>query len=172
VANTRVPFPRFPPLHAWGKASIWPLEARTARRFLFGLILLGSVGLLYLSLASEIATTGDRIRAQWDEIETLCRERDRKLLQLAEQLSLPRLQDEAERRGFGPVTEVHHLTGLDLTESPISASEPAARNSEKGGEGVHEGELLTSIEARLSRWWRGAIARFAIWTTIEARKTP
>jgi hypothetical protein len=171
VANSRVPFPRFPPLH-WGKITFWSLEARTATRFVLGLILLGLAGLLYLSLASQIATTSARIRDQWDGVETLRRERDRKVLQLAEQLSLPRLQDEAERQGFGPLTEVHPLAELDLVEGLSPASEPAARGSEEGIKG-RQGEMrLASIEAQLSRWWEGVISRFATWATVEAKKKP
>lgn len=170
MANSHIPFPRFPPLRTWGKANFWPLEARTARRLVLGLILLGSAGLLYLSLASHIATTSDRIRAQWDEIETLRWERDRKLLQLAEQLSLPRLRDEAEKQGFGPVTEVHPLAEIDLMEGLIPVAKPAATAPEKGVEGA-QGET-PSAEVRLSRWWKGVISRFATWATIEARKTP
>lgn len=172
MANSRVSFPRFPFLPIWDKASFWSFEPRSARRFILGLILLGFAGLLYLSLASQIATTSARIRAQGDEIETLRRQRDRRLLQLAAQLSLPHLQDEAERRGFGPITEVHRLPGRALTESPIPAVEPAPMGSEEGVEGAHQREtLLPSIGARLSRWWRGIISRFATWAAIEARKT-
>jgi hypothetical protein len=171
VANSRISFPRFPPLH-WGKITFWSLEAGTATRFVLGLILLGLAGLLYLSLASQIATTSVRIRDQWEGVETLRRERDRKVLQLAEQLSLPRLQAEAERRGFGPLTEVHPLAEMDQVEGRIPTSELAARGSDKRIEGSGGEMMLTPIEARLSRWWEGLISRFATWATVEARKTP
>ena len=157
MANRRVLFPRFPPLCARGQIHIWPLEARTATCFVLGLILLGSAGLLYLSLASQIATTSARIRVQWKEIEALRRERDGRLLQLAEQLSLPRLQGEAESRGFGPIREVHPLTGIDRADEL-----PSPTLEEKGREEM-EGPpwktLLASIEARLSRWWKGVTSR-------------
>lgn len=90
------------------KQPSWPVGPVAVRLGLI-LALVGLLAGLFLSQASEVATTGRRIEMLDQRRDELQRENAELLDQIATEGSIPRLQERATRLGFVPAPQVEYL---------------------------------------------------------------
>ena len=87
----------------------WRLERKAALGMLLVLITLSLVGWLYLTQASSLTTTSFQIEQLRAELAVLKQQNAQLELQIAEWEDLPRIEQRAEKLGFGPPNQVIYL---------------------------------------------------------------
>jgi hypothetical protein len=108
----------------WGsenKQPTWALDARTAAGLLLCILLFSLVGWLYLTQASQMATTGFHMKDTVQQIERLERQNALLRYKIAELETLPRVEARARQLGLGPMTRMTYLVIPDTLSAPQPA---------------------------------------------------
>ena len=111
----------------WGREpypQAWSVSARTATSLLLCILLLSLVGWLYLTQASQMTTTGYRMKDVAAEIEKLERDNALVRLQIAQLETLPRIEARAKQLGLGPINRPTYLTLTDNLWSTARSATP------------------------------------------------
>lgn len=144
----------------------WRLEAKTTARILLVLALLGALSWLCLTQSSKVAATNYRIWKKEAEIARLQRENDELLAEIAELVSVSRLESMTLELGYVSVDRVRYVDvpgySADNASRESLATEPMLdENASIALENPKE-ELLG-----ISRWWDVVISQFVAWTKAQ-----
>lgn len=99
----------------------WRTDTQNTSLLLAGVIVVAVIGALYLAQASRTAAAGRRLQALEDQRELLEQQNAQLRSEIAALRSVPRLLDEAERRGYRPA-DTDDVIYMDLSD--ITAPEP------------------------------------------------
>lgn len=134
------------------RKDIWWLEPRTTARLLLILALLGLIGWLYVTQASQMATLSHQIGELEEKKAALQRENAQLTLEITRLQDLSRLRARALELGFVPIEQRQYVlvTNWPSRQSPIPESEDA----EDG---------LPSP----ARWWGKVTSQFNAWIETQ-----
>jgi len=99
----------------------WRLERKAALGILLMLVTFSLIGWLYLTQASSLTTTSFQIEQLRAELANLKQQNAQLELEIAEWEALPRIEERARERGFGPPGQVNYLAVPDypVTEQTV-----------------------------------------------------
>ena len=144
----------------------WRLEAKTTAWILFVLTLLGLLGWLCLTQASQVSTARYRIWEKEVEKARLQRQNAELLAEIAAMLSVPNLKAKAERSGYAPAERPQYLDVPDYSDGGVSrgglATAPRPDESTLVYLEEHENK-----PRGVARWLEQAISQFAAWAGAE-----
>lgn len=140
----------------------WRLEAKTTARILLVLILLGLLGWLCLTQASQVSTARYRIWEKEAEKARLQRQNAELLAEIAAMLSIPHLEAEAQHSGYAPAEGIQYLDVPDYFDVGASRGGLAAVLR------LDEGMVVSLEEHRnkplsVARWLEEVISQFVAW---------
>jgi hypothetical protein len=144
----------------------WRLEAKTTAWILLVLTLLGLLGWLCLTQASQVSTARYRLWEKETEKARLQRQNAELLADVAGMLSVSHLKDELLVRGYIAAERPRYLYVLDYPADSASVGRSAAVARPDKGTVVsleeHENKPLG-----VARWWEEVISQFVTWAGAQ-----
>ncbi len=98
----------------------WRTETQNTSLLLVGVIVVALIGALYLAQASRTAAAGRRLQDLEEQRELLVQQNAQLRSEIAALRSVPRLLDEAERRGYS-LADAEDVIYLDLSDIEVPA---------------------------------------------------
>ena len=151
--------------HRLGRGA-WRLEAKATAWILLVLTLLGLLGWLCLTQASQVSTARYRLWEKETEKARLQRQNAELLAEVAEMLSVACLETKARDAGYTPAEGVRYLHVLNYYADSTSRGGLAAVARPDEGTAVsleeHEDKSLG-----ITRWWREIVSQFAVWAKAQ-----
>jgi hypothetical protein len=144
----------------------WRLEAKTTAWILLVLTLLGLLGWLCLTQASQVSTARYRLWEKERERARLQRQNAELLAEIAEVLSVSRLADTALESGYTATEGPRYLYVLDYPADSASRGGLAAvaRPDEGAVVSLEEHE---NKPRGVTRWWKEVISQFVAWAGAQ-----
>jgi hypothetical protein len=151
--------------HRLGRGA-WRLEAKATTWILLVLTLLGLLGWLCLTQASQVSTARYRLWEKETEKARLQRQNAELLAEVAEMLSVARLETRARDSDYIPAEGHRYLYVLDYSANSASRGGLAAVARPIEGTVIpleeHEDKSVG-----VTRWWEQVISQFAAWTGAQ-----
>ena len=144
----------------------WRLEAKTTASILLVLTLLGLLGWLCLTQASQVSTARYRLRGKEEEKARLQRENAELLPEIVEMLSITRLEARARDLGYAPAAGLQYLDVPDYPADSVSRGGLATvpRLDESAIVALEEpGDKPLGV----ARWWEEVISQFVAWAGTQ-----
>jgi hypothetical protein len=146
--------------------SSWRLEAKTTALILLVLALLGLLGWLCLTQASQVSTARYRLWEKEAEKARLQRQNAESLAEIAKMLSVPRLKAKAQGSGYGLAE------GLQYLDVPYHLDGGVSRRGLTGVTRPDEGTVVSLEEhgnkpLDVARWWEEVISQLVAWTGAQ-----
>ena len=144
----------------------WRLEAKTTAWILLVLTLLGLLGWLCLTQASQVSTARYRIWEKEAKKARLQRQNAESLAEIAAMLSVSHLIATAEGSGYAPAEELEYLDVPDHPGGGVSRGGLAAVPRPDEG-------IVVSLEEHgkkplgVARWLEEAISQFVAWAGAQ-----
>lgn len=152
----------------------WRFEAKTTAWVLLVLTLLGLIGWLCLTQASQVSTARYHLREKEEEKGRLQRENAELLAEIVEMLSIPRLEARARELGYAPAEGLQYL---DVPDYPAACTELRRSNGVSGGglaavPRLDESAVVALEEPghkplNVARWWERVISQFVAWAGTQ-----
>jgi hypothetical protein len=143
----------------------WRLEARTTAWILLVLTLLGLLGWLCLTQASQVSTARYRLWEKGREKARLQRQNAELLADIAEVLSVSRLEGTALERGYAATEGPRYLHVLDCPADTASRGSAAVARPDEGT--VVSLEEHEDAPLGVTRWWEEVISQFVAWAGAQ-----
>lgn len=144
----------------------WRLEAKTTAWILLVLTLLGLLGWLCLTQASQVSTARHRLWEKEREKARLQRQNAELLAEIAGVLRVSDLEDKAIKRGYNLAERPRYLCVLDY------AADSASRGGSAAVARPDEGAVVSLEEHEdkplgVTRWWEEVISQFVAWAGAQ-----
>jgi hypothetical protein len=143
----------------------WRLEARTTAWILLVLTLLGLLGWLCLTQASQVSTARYRLWEKGREKARLQRQNAELLAEIAEVLSVSRLEGTALERGYTATEGPRYLYVFDYPADTASRGSAAVARPDEGT--VVSSEEHENKPRGVTRWWEEVISQFVAWAGAQ-----
>lgn len=137
-----------------------PMKLRGALGLLAAILVIGLVGWMYLSQASEVAGTERRIGELRQQKEGLQRQNDQLTYEIGRLASVDRLEKRARELGYVPVSQARFLVVGNYPAQDRGTSNEATTL-------VQGDSAKRPTPLAVAGWWKAVADQFEMWTRTD-----